>query len=1379
MTNGAPTEVATTPAVVRTAFTIDPYILGTDWKRWVQRLEGAFRLFKVPTGEYVGHLLHYVGAASFNTLCDKLTPVDPYTKTYNELKKELDEFYAPAPLEIAENYRFSQRKQEMGESLQDFAAALQRLSINCNFGDYLKTALRNQFVFGLQSKRIQSRLLESEKITFDSAVKTAVSMELSERDAQQLNSNGASVSYVGPRPRNTEERKGKSCYKGSKYENKSRHDRANYSNSNNVKSFSKANVNKSVSKPICYRCGGPHLATACGLDRRIKCHACNQKGHLEKVCFRANTSALRTNAVEEILRVEHVDFRRPYLITLRVNDKDIRFEVDSGAAVSLISKNLFDASFPNAIIQSTNIKLRDYNEIPVKVYGFSMVRVLHNNSMFKLNLYITEVNKQALLGREWINQLGLFNLKTNYIHTSDHTKAVESLLNKYKELAEPGLAKIKNIQAKLKLKPDVTPVFLKARAVPFKLIPLVEEEIQNLVSEGVLVKVNTSEWATPIVPILKSNNKVRICGDFKVTVNPNLIIDDHPLPTVDELFATMSGGKKFSKIDLRQAYLQMEVNPDDRHLLTINTHKGLYECTRLLYGIASAPAIWQRAIENILQGIPGVSVFLDDIRITGPTNEIHLQRLEEVLQRLQEHQLKINVEKSCFFQDEIRYCGHIIDANGVRKDPEKITAITKMPRPRTKSELRAFIGMINYYGKFIRNLSTILYPLNRLLCKDSNFTWGDDCERSFQLAKKEFQSDTILAHYDPNLPLIVATDSSAYGIGAVLSQLHPDGRERVIQFASQTLSETQRKYSQIDREAYSIIYAVKKFHQYLYLNKFTLVTDHQPLVQIFSPKKSLPLYSAMRMQHYALFLQAFNYDIRYKNTKLHSNADCLSRLPESTISPSYDVVDVFQIQSIDTMPVTREIMIEQTLKDRELNKIIQKLRLGKDIKAKERFNVNIEELQIQDDILLKGNRVVIPKLLRKQVLDELHDGHFGVVKTKALARGYCWWPGIDRDIEKLVANCTPCQQTRNNPPKVETHLWEPVKAPFERVHVDFAGPFMGKQFFILVDAYTKFPVVKILNNTTAENTIQTLREIFSTFGLPRVVVTDNGTQFTSNIFINYLKSNGIKFKRTAPYNPATNGQAERFVQILKNALLRLESTTIELDIKLQKLLFQYRIIPHCETQKSPAELMFGRRLRTRLELFQPESNNESESQINDNKRIRVFEIGDAVQARNYLGKVKWKNGIIQKRIGKLHYLIKLHNGLIWRRHVNQIVKTEHGSSKFENEQIPFYPLPQVQPEIGQHREVNGTRGAGPNSPPRENNKLSPQNRLSPQSVAVQLPGETEVNDLQRPVGDSQAGASVPSTSKEEPEIVNVTKSSRSQRSKRKPLYLRDFDLNFD
>ncbi|KAK2578340.1 hypothetical protein KPH14_012794 [Odynerus spinipes] len=1226
----------------------------TSWKRWLMRFEGAVAVFGIVEAKKVAYLLHFIGSKSFDILCDRLAPEDPYKKTYEELTAKLEEFYAPAPLEVAENFRFHQRKQMEGENVQQFVAALHKLSINCKFGEYLKTALRNQLVFGLSSKRIQSRLLEIKDLTFDKAVETAISMELSEKDTNQIHSGTVSVDYVSQNETRKKNHRQEQKQKPSidarphTFVKSKRHTNPGFKpNSYNVS---------------CFRCGGKHFATKCTLNKEIVCGNCGIKGHVRKVCMRKNQAAAIN--VNDILwmETEHLEYREKYFVTLKVEGRPMRLEIDSGAAVTIVSKDFIKRWLPNVPIAKSNLKLTTYCKSIISVLGYVRVKVEYKNISKMLNMYVSDKNREPLLGREWIRQLRVQLDETVSSLNTNTTGALQEILQNYDSKLDQTSKKIRNVQARLTLKENARPCFLKARRVPFKLIPLVEREIEKLEKDGILDKVHTSKWATPIVPVLKKGDRIRLCGDFSVTLNKYLQVDEYPLPTIDELFSTLAGGEKFSKIDLKEAYLQMEIHPDDRELVTLNTHRGLFKCTRLLYGIASAPAIWQREIENILKGIPGVSVFLDDIKITGSNDKEHLQRLNEVLTRLANYNIQINKEKSVFFQKGISYCGYYIDKQGIHKEKCKMEAIERMPRPRNVTELRAFLGMINYYGRFIPNLSSILNPLHSLLEKKDGrevpFEWTTSTENAFIAAKKEFLSERVLVHYDPKLPLIVATDASAYGVGAVLSHRFSDGTERVIQYASQSLSRTQRNYAQIDKEAYAIIFAIKKFYQYLYGNRFTLVTDHRPLTQIFSQQKALPIHSAMRMQHYAIFLQAFTFDIEYKNTKLHGNADGLSRLPVKAGNEfEYDVVDNYEINLIDTLPITIQDLEKETMKDTELNKLRLSLLQGKKIPLRERFNIPQIEFNCQRGIILREGRVVIPRPLRNKILKELHAEHFGIVKMKAMARQYVWWPGMDRDLENTVRDCANCNLTQNEPPKIRGQEWKPSSFPFQRVHIDYAGPFLGHYFLILVDSFSKWPEVHITKNITSATTIHKCRQTFSTFGIPELIVSDNGRSFTSMEFAQFLKANGIKHKTTAPFHPATNGQAERFVQTLKLALKKkfqdVHVTKLELATAIQKFLFQYRCTPQQTTGVSPAERILNYKVRTRFDLLVPAKENKANGN-NACGNVRSVQVGDRVKCRNYYGNKKWAFGTVKQKLGKLHYIIRVDDGRMWKRHIDQI-----------------------------------------------------------------------------------------------------------------------------
>nr|XP_029723943.1 uncharacterized protein K02A2.6-like [Aedes albopictus] len=1056
------------------------------WARWVERLETAFVIYGIGAEELRRRnlLLHLMGPDTYDIACDKVAPRNLRNMTYQQIVDVLEGHFNPQPLEISENFRFKCRRQgdknasSPDETIDEYLVALRRIAVTCNFGNYLETALRNQLVFGMKRNDIRSRLLERRVLTLTEARDIAVGMELSLKGGAEIEGALAKQEvHVLQQP------PGKPKHK-------------------KVGGSSHA-AGKSAGDLHCYRCGDKsHLAMKCRHQNTV-CSFCKIKGHLERVCMKKSAAnkgdssrhgpkpgSARTSYIElredagrsdaasggdivvgEICTVESRSLEGKMWLPVKVCGVEMRFEVDTGSPVSIMNFQCYNECFRGMVLRNSDVNLVSYCNTDIRVKGVLDADVEFNGSKSRLPLYVVDSGKHPLLGREWLKVLAVdWNSvlrNTSTVHSinppaASPSVALNELFQTYGKVFEDSIGKISSVQARLTLKPNATPVFLKARKVPFNLQKVVEDELDKLVSEGVLTKVDNSNWATPIVPVRKSENRVRICGDYKQTVNPNLKVDRHPLPTVDELFVSLAGGEKFPKIDLVQAYLQLEVAPEDREILTLNTHRGLYRPNRLMYGISSAPAIWQRQIEIILQGIEGVTVFLDDIKVTGPTDAIHLARLEEVLRRLDHYNIRVNKQKCEFFVDRIEYCGYLLDREGVHKMPKKMDAIQEMPRPRNKDEVRSFVGFVNYYGRFFDNLSSTLYPLNNLLKDAVDFKWTKECERSFSAVKQQMQSERCLVHYSPELPLVLATDASPYGVGAVLSHVYPDGSERPIQFASQTLNQTQQKYMQVDKEAYAIIFGVKKFFQYLYGRRFILVTDNHAITKIYNEHKGLPVMSALRMQHYATFLQSFDYEVRFRKSVDHANADAMSRCPLKQSVPENVVEesDVVEMNQIDALPLTADELSQATSEDRIVRNLMQGLRHGQAVEGKDRFGIDQSEFSIQNGCLLRGIRVYVPSPLRERVMKELHSTHFGVTRTKSLARGFCWWMGIDHDIESMISNCADCQAVRPEPAKVLPHPWEPATVPFQRVHADFAGPFLGSYFFIVVDAYTKWPESK-------------------------------------------------------------------------------------------------------------------------------------------------------------------------------------------------------------------------------------------------------------------------------------------------------------------------------
>lgn len=544
-----------------------------------------------------------------------------------------------------------------------------------------------------------------------------------------------------------------------------------------------------------------------------------------------------------------------------------------------------------------------------------------------------------------------------------------------------------------------------------------------------------------------------------------------------------------------------------------------------------------------------------------------------------------------------------------------------------------------------------------LIRRGTSYKWTSDCEKSFQAVKQAIMSDSTLAHFDPKLPLILATDASPCGLGAVISHRLPSGIERPISFASRSLTKSEERYSQIDKEATAIYWGLKKFYQYCYGRTFILQTDNKPLSAIFHPDKALPAISATRLFNYAHFLSGFDYKIEYRPTDQHSNADYLSRNPLHTTNPTHvDVHTTFQIQQIETISLHPETVAKETKKDPILRELVTALETGQDL---EKLGLQNNEYTLQDGCVFKGHRLLVPTKLHRLVLDELHIGHMGMVKMKLLARSYCYWKGIDNDIEALVRNCRKCCLKRNEPPKVELHPWETPSGPWQRIHIDFAGPMNNEFYFIVVDAFSKWVEVIPTRVTSASWCLRQLRRLFATFGLPHILVSDNGAQFKSALFQNFLHGNGISHRLTAPYHPATNGQAERFVQTVKNGLKAMEGEGGDLDLKLARLLMQLRRTPSA-TGQSSFELMFGgRRMRTLLDVMVDGGRRNGRRQPS---KARSLSPGDRVQARYYLGRreEKWKFGEVLAREGQLHYRLKMDDGSIWRRHIDQILPTKYG-----------------------------------------------------------------------------------------------------------------------
>ncbi|KAJ8027406.1 hypothetical protein HOLleu_32542 [Holothuria leucospilota] len=455
---------------------------------------------------------------------------------------------------------------------------------------------------------------------------------------------------------------------------------------------------------------------------------------------------------------------KPFTTQVQVEGKKITMEIDTGAAVTVMSKAEFDKHWPDGKLplNGTNAFLRTYTGERVEVYGQCDVKVTGKDKEAILPLLVIPGENSTLLGRNWLLKIPVDWGPLKQVAA----ESVENVVERHSEVFAEGLGKIKGYKAKLYLKEGATPCYVKVRLVPFSLKEGVEKELERLQEQNIISPVEFSEWATPIVPVVKTDGSIRICGDYKVTLNQCVKVDKYPLPHIEDLFAKLAGGKRFSKLDMSHAYQQVELDEGSKGFTTISTQKGLFVYNRLPFGISSSPGIFQRTMDNLTQGLPGVVTYLDDILVTGASEKEHAENLETLLTRLTEAGISLRKDKCVFSVSEVIYLGYRIDSEGLHPIDDKAEAILKARQPTNVTELRSYLGLLNYYGRFLPSLSQVLAPLHQLLKKSVQWNWSANEQRAFQQSKQMLLSSNVLVHYDPTKPLIMSCDASPYmGLG--------------------------------------------------------------------------------------------------------------------------------------------------------------------------------------------------------------------------------------------------------------------------------------------------------------------------------------------------------------------------------------------------------------------------------------------------------------------------------------------------------------------------------------------------------------------------------------------------------------------------------------
>lgn len=740
---------------------------------------------------------------------------------------------------------------------------------------------------------------------------------------------------------------------------------------------------------------------------------------------------------------------------------------------------------------------------------------------------------------------------------------------------------------------------------PYRVSSTEREAIRRQVQEMLIddvVQPSTSPWASPVVLVKKKDNTLRFCVDYR-KLNQVTKRDVYPLPRIDDALDRLRNAKYFSSLDLKNGYWQIEVDERDREKTAFVTPDGLYEFKVLPFGLCSAPATFQRMMDTVLSGLKWQAclVYLDDVVIFAASFEEHLDRLRMVLQALRSAQLTIKPQKCHFGFQELRFLGHVISSEGVKPDPDKTAAVKNFPRPTDKKSVRRFLGLCAYYRRFVENFSVIAEPLTRLTRDNVPFAWQDDQEDAFNELRRRLQAAPILAHFDENAATDIHTDASNFGLGAVLIQWQ-NGTEKVIAYASRSLSKAETNYSTTEKECLAVVWAITKFRPYIYGRPFRAVSDHHSLCWLANLKDP-----SGRLARWSLRLQEYDITVVYKSGRKHSDADCLSRAPVDAAPPDREDDD-FPFLAV----VTTTDMAQRQRADPGLRPLIEHLE-GLDVAVPRAFARGLSSYSIRNRVLYKRNfqhnketfLLVVPSDLRPEILHACHDepsaGHLGVTRTLARIRQKYYWPKLLPSVQHYVRTCRDCQR-RKTPPLKPAGLLQPIPpptAPFQQVGMDLLGPFptsaSGHRWIVVATDYlTRYAETQALSRATAAEVAQFfLKTIVLRHGAPSVIITDRGTAFTAELMQALFSLTRTSHRRTTAYHPQTNGLTERLNRTLADMIsMYVDVEHRTWDEVLPYATFAYNTAEQETTRLAPFQLVYGRPVTTMLDAMLPISHGD-------------------------------------------------------------------------------------------------------------------------------------------------------------------------------------------
>ena len=1144
-----------------------------NWDRFLAQYE-TFRLLteldKKPGNIQVASLKYCMGPEA-EDIIKTFNLSDTELLDYKVVVDKFKSYFNPRRNVLRLRRQFYRRTQQPTEDSEAYLRALYLAAEYCEFNDK-KESIRDQFVTGILEDELAEKIellyyAKDGKLTLDDVVeysRTYNDVHYGRKMERESCSAPREVSAVQREP----------TYKPPR---------------NVVSEQGQGKTGRSTQK-WCRYCGRSHAPRKCPAYGKT-CIKCRKQNHFAAVC--SQVAAVESVGPEEQSQdgsaagAEYSDVRgflgevqttnkktRARNVILEAMGQEVEFKVDTGADVTVVNSNaasrLRDCGLGRIvpadrqlICPSGKLKVQGMVSVPLQYKGKNIIE----------KVYVLEKGNPCsnLLSRDASVELGL----VSFVGGVELTRDIFGF-----GLWDTAPVKLSMIEGGLPHR------VYAARNIAIPLLPATKKTLESLEASQVIEKVtHPTDWVSPIVPVVKKGSnplEVRLCVDYK-HLNKNLRREIYGIPTFEELCSQFKGAKVFSKLDAKSGFYQIPLEERSRDVTTFITPFGRYRYKRLPMGISVAPEIFQRKMEELLDGLPGVVCYMDDVVVFGTNKEEHDRHLAGVIARIVQSGLRLNEEKCMFHVNSIDFLGHTIDQHGIKISPGKVRAILDLAAPKDLKELQSMLGLIKYLVRFLPGLHKVMEPLSTLLSKKCTWAWDSAQQNAFNSIKRIITTAPVLSYFDPSKPTRVSADASSYGLGGVLMQLH--GKIwKPVAFCSRKLLENERRWSQIEKECLAVVWACERFRQYILGIQVQVETDHKPLIPLINTKalSAVPV----RCQRLLMRLAEYSVQASYTPGKYMAVADALSRQP--TVESDTEPADTMEIEEhveaiVQMLPASanqiKEIKRQQLL-DRDLSRVIehtlegwQNMTLQLD-PALTAYWADRSHLSLVDGtLLLYNDRIVIPATMRKEMLHRIHsDGHLSLDKSRSRAQESVWWPGLSRELKAWVEGCTFCQRHSRQ------HRAEPLRStllperPWTRVGMDLCLH-EGSSYLVVVDYFSRWLEIVRLQELNSTHLVGKLKNMFSKFGIPEVVVSDNGPQFQSAVFKQFAMDYGFDHVTSNPHYPQENGCAERAVQTAKRILS-------QEDVFLA--LMSYRSTPLDTTGYSPAHLLMGRQLRTRL-----------------------------------------------------------------------------------------------------------------------------------------------------------------------------------------------------